>query len=537
LSTKTQFEKADRTYRRTADSAKGLSWLLPSITDLIFVCVLFSLSMGAFSQRLLGDADIGWHIRNGELMLRTHALTRVDPFSSSMSGKPWYAWEWLYDLLVGSIHRWAGLNGVVLLTAFVVAFTFAFVLNRTLQRGGLLLMAIPFLIFAFAASAIHLFARPHVFTWLLAVIFFVLLDSAERSGNWRPLLWLPVIILVWTNLHGGFVLGFVLLAIFLLSAGVKYVLHPSERNVIADWIKKLGLVSGACALASLVNPYGYKLHMHIYRYLTDRWLMNHIDEFLSPNLHEVSGACFVILVLLTFFALSVSGRKISISSGLVLLFAIYSGFYASRNLPVSSLLLMLVSVPLLSEPLIAAGEDSRVVAGIRNPLHVFSSFSRRMEKLEERLRGHIWPAAAVIFAVIVCWNSGRFGSRQLMNAQFNPKRFPVQAAGFMAQHNIAGPVFSPDSWGGYLIYRLYPRTRVYLDDRHDFYGDTFFKDYLKIIRISPEWQQQLDATGVQWVLVPEGSSLANVLKETKQWTPLYEDSVAVLFHKELEAGH
>src|ERR1700692_3334121 len=92
-------------------------WLIPSIGELIFVALLGLLGFTSLSVRLLGDAEIGWHIRTGQLILATHSIPRVDPFSSSMSGQPWFAWEWLYDVLVGWLERTAGLNGVVLITA------------------------------------------------------------------------------------------------------------------------------------------------------------------------------------------------------------------------------------------------------------------------------------------------------------------------------------------------------------------------------------------------------------------------------------
>ena len=90
----------DDTYRR--------GWvllLIPSVGDLIFIVLLAVLTLTPLSVRLLGDAGIGWHIRAGQEILATHAIPRVDSFSSSMSGKPWFAWEWLYDLVVGELER------------------------------------------------------------------------------------------------------------------------------------------------------------------------------------------------------------------------------------------------------------------------------------------------------------------------------------------------------------------------------------------------------------------------------------------------
>lgn len=514
-----------------------IAWLFPSITDLIFIALLASLSYGLFSPRLLGDADIGWHIRNGQLILQSHSITRVDPFSASMKGHSWYDWEWLYDLGIATVHNWTGLNGVVWVTALLIAFVFALTFRLTLRRGAALLSTLIFLLLAFAASVIHMFARPHLCTWLLAVIWFALLDSMETSAlvsdanhSHRKLLWLPCTMLLWVNLHGGFLFGFILLAIYLCSGAVQYVRDVTQRKTASKWLQQLGITTLLAALASLINPFGYHLYTHIYSYLTDRWLINHIDEFQSPNFHGTAQQCFAILVILSFVTLAITPAKPRFSKWLVILFAVYSGFYAARNLPVSSLLLTIIVAPIFSECFRSSSKNETTLPAItKNLLQRVEAFSGRMNAFEWNLRGHLWPVAAVVLGLFICNNGGKLAGRELMNAQFSSRHFPVQAANFIAQQNIGGPIFCPDSWGGYLIYRLYPKTLVYVDDRHDLYGSQFFKNYLKIMQVSPQWHEQLQATGVHWVLLPEGSSLANVLKETKNWKAVYEDHTAVLF--------
>src|SRR5580692_2897942 len=93
-----------------------LRWVMPSIAELIFIGLLCTLVFTPLSIKLLGDAGIGWHIRNGQQILALHAIPRVDPFSFRLF-EPWFAWEWLYDVVVGKLEAWCGLNGVVWLTA------------------------------------------------------------------------------------------------------------------------------------------------------------------------------------------------------------------------------------------------------------------------------------------------------------------------------------------------------------------------------------------------------------------------------------
>src|SRR4051812_18635637 len=195
-------------------------WLVPSAADLIFLGVLACLVFTALSVKLLGDAGIGWHIRTGQQILSTHAIPRVDPFSSQLH-QPWIAWEWLYDVLVGRLELSAGLNGVVWLTAVVIATVFAAMFRLLLSRGTNILVALVLSLLAMAASMIHFLARPHVLSWLFALVWFWILDATESSGarcpRWR--IWLlPLLMLIWVNVHGGFLLGFILLAIFWLGS-------------------------------------------------------------------------------------------------------------------------------------------------------------------------------------------------------------------------------------------------------------------------------------------------------------------------------
>jgi hypothetical protein len=478
-------------------SERTIRFALPTAVDLVFVLVALSLSVGALAPRLLGDAGTGWHIRNGELILQNHAVTRTDPFSASVGGQAWYAWEWLYDVGAAAIHLHWGLNGVVLSSALLIALVFALLLRLAIAQGAGLPVAIVFTALAAGASSIHFLARPHILSWLFSALWFWLLDSAEN--NTTRLYWLPPIMLLWVNLHGGFVVGFILLGIYLVV---------SLFNGAARTRNALGLVTALSFAASFVNPYGYQLHLHVYRYLTDRFLMDHIDEFRSPNFHGVPQQCFAALLIAGMLAAGIRKEEIPLARILVLLFAAYSGLLASRSLPVSSILIALIAAPILSRSL------------AQNPR--WAAFFQRMTRMELQSRGHGWP---LLILIVLLW---RVGS---LHAAFDAKKFPVQIADQIARQGTTAPIFCPDDWGGYLIYRLYPQSKVFVDDRHDLYGDEFLKKYLNTIRVAPGWNELLDERRVQWVLVPVDSSLANMLAATGHWTTRAKDPTAVLYQR------
>jgi hypothetical protein len=505
---------------------------MPSGADLIFIALLSVLVFTPLSVRLLGDAGIGWHIRAGQQILVTHTIPHVDSFSSTMEGKPWFAWEWLYDAVVGQLEAALGLNGVVWFTAVVIAVVFAWTFRLLISRGRNLLVALVLVLLAVAASMIHFLARPHVVSWLFTLAWFWILDSSERESferRGRRLWVLPLLMLVWVNVHGGFLVGFVLLGIFLPGAvwtwfrakegRIEAALQKIATGKRARRLVGVGLLS---ALASLVNPYGWKLYSHVYSYLSNRFLMDHIDEFQSPNFHGIAQKCFLMLLLITVAVLAVRRRELRMSEGLTVLFAVYSGLYASRNIPASSILLVMVVGPLLPAAGVARG------------------FFQRMAAVEVGLRGHVWPIVAVVVTLLIAFNGGRVGSNVLMNAHFDPRRIPVQAVNFLEQnylghHALEGPVLSPDYWGGYLIYRLYPKSLVVVDDRHDLYGEEFFKSYLKLIRGERGWEEFLRGHQASWVLLPRDSAPANLLLVTTGWKQIYADDVAVAFVRDAES--
>ena len=489
---------------------------------MIFVALLCVLVFTPLSVRLLGDGGIGWHIRTGQQILAKHAIPRVDSFSSTMAGRPWFAWEWLYDTAVGKLEGTLGLNGVVWLTAVGIAAVFAWMFRLLIVRGTNLLVALLLVLLTVSASMIHFVARPHVVSWLFTLAWFWILDSSERDAvdgrgdHGARWLWaLPLMMLIWVNVHGGFLVGFVLLGIFLL--GAIWTWFRARENRIEELVERIaagkrarilaavGLLSG---VASLVNPYGWKLYSHIYHYLSNRFLMDHIEEFQSPNFHGIPQRCFLVLLLITIAVLALRGRELRMSQGLTVLFAVYAGLYASRNIPVSSILLAMVVGPQAS---------------------LSRGFTQRMADVEIRQRGHLWPILGIVVTLAIAANGGRLGSSSLMNAHFDSKRMPVQAVSYLEQHEVDGPVLSPDYWGGYLIYRLYPKSRVVVDDRHDLYGEEFFKSYLKMIHVERGWDEFLRTHPVSCVLLPRDGALANTLLVNNGWKEIYADDVAIAF--------
>jgi hypothetical protein len=379
---------------------------------------------------------------------------------------------------------------------------------------------------------IHVIARPHVLSWLLAVIFYKLLEGSQNTPpeRRRLLFWIPVLMLFWVNLHGGFLLGFALIGISLLGGWIENLLSGSPK-VSVSWLKHVAAAAGLALIASFANPYGYKLYVHIFEYLSNPFLMNHISEFRSPDFHSPAAKCFLLLLIGTLCALAISREKLRPTQLFLVVFAVFTGLQSSRNLPVSSILLALVVAPVLSDGLKDAANNPQVAFRLRSFLATANRFSARMHVVDAGFHGRVWAVLAVLIGLWVCAHSGMLGASQMMNAHFDEARFPVQAAAAIAKANIREPVFCPDLWGGYLIYALYPQIKVVADDRHDLYGEKFFKDYLRVIRVEPGWEGILSRWDANYALVPTESPVAAALKEKSNWAVVHQDTTAVLLHR------
>jgi hypothetical protein len=510
--------------RGTAGAPVWARLFVPSVSDLLFVVLAYRLTL---SRILLGDPDIGWHIRNGQHILATHSIPRVDYFSTTMAGQPWYAWEWLYDLMISGVHSLAGLSGVVLFSATVAALVIVLVFRLTLKSSGNLLVALALTGLTLLAGSIHLLARPHLLSWLLTLAWFQMLDAFHRGGS-RHLFLLPALMLLWVNLHGGFLLGLALLGIF-LAADLATAIGSSSENFRADArhrARHLGLIFLLCLAATLCTPYGYHLHAHVARYLGNKFLMDNIQEFLAPNFHMLQMKGFLVLLLVVMVALARQGRKARLPGLLLIFFSLWIGLIAVRNIPISCILLSLVIAPLLGAALDDVSSKPELAGWVRRMAASVNGYSSRMAAIEQRFRGHLLATIALLVLLAGVVAVGRSPQRGI---QFDPKRMPAQAAEFMAAHNIRDHFFSPDFWGGYLIYRLYPDVHVMLDDRHDLYGEVFLRGCLKAAHFEYGWRDVLDRNGVKWVVVPPDLPLANGLKLAQDWKVIYDDGSAIIF--------
>jgi hypothetical protein len=509
---------------------------LPSFTDVAFVMPILLLfaKLGGLKY-MLADGDTGWHLRTGEWILRNGRVPDRDIFSFTKPGEPWFAWEWLWDVIFAWLHQHWGMVAVLAASLMVISLTSALLYRLVRRKCPNVLIAIGVTFLAVAASSIHWLARPHLFTLLFVVVFYSLLERA-REGHLR-LLWLLLpLTVVWTNLHGGFFLGIALALAYAAGELAAWVTEaqPENRAAALRRSKPFLLCAAGCGLVSFINPYFYHLHVHIVRYLTDPYHFQNVMEFQSLSFQHPAARYFEVLVVLGMVAAAWNLFRKRFVYTILLVGFVHLALVSARNIPIFAILAAPLAAEVLREALLlaprwpVAGWVKRAAAGIE-------SFGA--EIAQNDARGRI-PLASVVAAALLVLMLNLPAPPTALRAEYDPKTFPSRAVEALRGAELSHGIFTPDAWGGYLIYRLFPTTKVFVDGRSDFYGKKFNEKYLDVMAGKYDWRETLSRYGIQAILLPVSASLASTLKESPEWHPIYDDGVAIVFrNRDVRAAH
>ncbi|RZB37651.1 MAG: hypothetical protein SRB2_00753 [Desulfobacteraceae bacterium Eth-SRB2] len=496
-------------------SRKITFFLLSPIADIVFISLFLYLSF-CVGSRLLIDCDTGYHIRAGEYILNTFSIPKHDIFSFHAPPLQWTAHEWLSEVVMAMVHRAVGLTGIVVFFSFIISLVYYLLFKIIrMDRGNIILAAFIVLI-VLTASQVHWFARPHIFSLLLLLIWYYLLDEYEYQRR-NYLYLLPLLMLLWVNLHGGFLAGFILLGVY-LSGNVVMSINSkgSEKYIYKKKARLIGLITVVCVLVSLINPYGYHILMFPFNLISKKFIMDNIAEFLSPDFHTFVVKAFEFLFLLFFTLLAVSKVRLNIIElTMVLLFA-HMSFFSLRYIPLFSIIV----APVLMR------KSQQILKSTNGKLADFIKIrSISISETDASAKGYVWPAMAVAIVVI-------FAVTGKIDYKFNVKTKPVNAVNFFTKENIQGNMFNNDEFGDYIIYAAWPKYKVFFDGRSDMYGVDRLKEYMKVARVEPGWDEVLEKYKINWIIYNANSPLSLLLMEKDDWKLIYADKVSNIFVKD-----
>jgi hypothetical protein len=481
----------------------------PRVPELVFAAVLiWMFAMGQGWSVMLADGDTGWHVRNGERIIDTRSVPYIDPFSFGSGSHPWFAWEWLSDVLFAVLFRQDGLKAVAWFCGITIAASVSLLLRHMLWRSIGMHISFLLAVLTAGASSIHYLARPHVLGLLLFAIVCWMVDRDRAAPH--PWIWtLPAIFALWANLHGSFLAGLAMLG---LRIGETIVRRSDGGN-----LTRAAMLLGASIAATLCNPYGWRLHAHAIEYLQSGWIQSSVEEFQSPRFRSQSMLFYELLLLAGVAALPWLLRRKEIYPCCAILLWAHESLASVRHVPLYGL---------AASPFIGSWFQNSWQGWVRGCRA--DSLARTFDAIT--LTWRPWCSGYTVWPVLLAAWLAAHGA----GAAFPANKFPVCLVQRNFQRLTSSPpqrVFSSDQWSDYLIFQLFPSVRVYFDGRSDFFGPWRGNAYMDLMRGETDSPSILDREGVEWALLPKDWALAGLLRRSSQWRVADADEQAVLFER------
>lgn len=525
-------------------------WFLPNLGDVLFILVIVFL-MWLRPSYLFGDGSTGWHLVVGDYVLR-NGVPHKDLISCTFPNQPWIAYQWLWDAFTAIIVNLnnGDLNLLAVCMSCMIASLMMLLYGRCRAEGASFPLALLLIPLGCMIAAVHFLARPVVFNFFAVYFFAIWLEDYWRGAltGKKFLFRMAVFMLLWVNAHPGFMLGIAMCGLYLLCAIAAWLvsLKTDLNSIYLSRVKLLALTVALLAAETFATPYGIELH----RYLKDHFFGNFsissaTHEYLSPVFHGAfQPACLELLIFLFVFGLAVSKTRLSMPRLLMCIVFIHLSLSAVRNMP----LLVVVILPAISQ-LFSTIQIGPFVASSDRKFW----WSDAIEKWNKMHQGYTeneflcskHALSVLVFLVLgaLALNHGRFFDAQAFNCTWSAQDKPTKTLNYLMEQVKLGALdskrgFNYDNWGGYIAFKT--GNRVTIDDRADFYGERFVYRYTIVLMGLPEWKKQLDGaiyddtelrgSSVQWVLVPKGTKIADLLKGEPDWgTPAIEDEISELF--------
>jgi len=345
----------------------------------------------------------------------------------------------------------------------------------------------------------------------------------RSPGTWKRLWWLPLLMVVWVNSHGGFAAGFLIWGVYALSDMLDMLWRrrlvfelksafQSPGAAIRNPRVVLWLAGPLMFLAVCINPSGAVMLAYPLKTVSISALREFIQEWQSPNFHQLHVQPFAWLLLLTFGAVGASRRRLALTDFLLVAGFAFMSLLAGRNIALFAL-----AAPLtLSRHASAALESWRRALGWRRRP---SSMLEGKSPLNLVLLVLVLVAALAKVSLVL--------PRAENEAHFS-ETLPMDAVAYIRERTPPGQLFNSYNWGGYLLWAL-PEYPVFVDGRTDLYDDAVIGEWIQVMRVADGWEDILAKYDVNLVLVEAGSTLDRELGREPGWRNAYRDELAVVY--------
>ena len=494
--------------RGEKQSVVGLA-LLKHYEDVIrrtaILVVLYFLPAFWILQPVSYDPDIWWHLQTGKWIVEHSTLPTTDPFSAYGEGKSWIVYSWLFEVGMYGLMQVFGEVGIILYTLLVV-WSIMLVLHR--------IIAARISDFAVVCGllALSVVALTKVFTprpWLLTILFFamtleVVLSLREgKTSRWHWVL--PLLYVLWANIHIQFIYGLGLLGLACIAPMLDQFARPyTGSQSVMVWRsvlwKRLIVITVLCGFATLITPYHVRLYSIVVELSAQTGMWEYIQEMQAPPFRTLSD--WAMLGMFS-FALVQLGRQLSWSLFEVLLI-MAAGIFAFR------------------------GQRDVWVLVLASLVMFFPRKTQENKKQWKTIPG---SALVPICLLVVAGAVALLGWRDFSKANIQEntgKIYPLGAAAFVEQRGYPGPLYNHFNWGGYLLWRL-PYLKVSMDGRGNVHGDERIKKALTTWSGGPHWADDSELNGAGVVIAQKDMALAALLRLDPRFQVVYKDETAVVF--------
>jgi hypothetical protein len=457
-------------------------------------------------MRSITDNDIWMNIRAGQWIVAHGAVPGTDPFSNYGQGRPWVAYSWLFEVLVHALHERLGLAGIIVYRALMSYAILAAMHRLVARRETRFVVATSVVAIAFFAILPLLNERTWLFTILFSTLTLdVILDL--RIGIFTPLtILLPLIFLIWSNVHIQFIYGLFLLALGCVAPLIDRILgqvqqagHASTACTRQWWT--LVALAGVCLAATLLNPYHARLYPVVVAYATKSDTYNLVVELLASGFRMPWEWAMPALVGTATFAL---GRRNDRSAFDVLLLGVAAFLALRARRDIWFAVLAALAVLANRRPL-----DGMVETGFK--LNAKRAF----------------VIVAMVGAILIATGWCRDLSTDHLQ-EVVAENYPARAAAVVEQRGYRGPLFNEYGWGSYLIWRL-PALPVSIDGRADVHGPERIRRNVETMSGLRGWDKDSELEAANAIIIRANAALASLLRLDSRFELVHEDPLAVVF--------
>lgn len=442
------------------------------------------------------DPDFWWHLSAGRWMLEHGRLPSHDLFTYTVSDHAWTDHEYLTEVLMALLTGWGGLAAISIVFAVVTYVGFIFIYRTArVSRQPYVVAGVGLALAALAGAPIW-GPRAQMITFTLSAVELYWI-SGYLAGRSRSINFLPLLVIVWANLHGGFVVAFLFLGIAIAAELVELALQREavDREPHRRRLRTLGRVLLLSGIAVLATPHGTAVYLNPLETLTSPAQRRLIVEWFSPDFHVLALLPFMAMLLLVVIGFAL--RRPTAYQMLLTVTAIALSLESARHIAI----FIAAVTPVLIETWGGAWQDFSEGRG----WHVTSSPPSRLLQVTTAV-ALLVIAGAVSFRV-----TGELG-RQAGHTRGD---YPVAAANWLAQHPEVGTrMYNQYGWGGYLVNRFFPdgNRRVFIYGEASVMGDRFLQKYQDVQTLRSDWAEVLDEYRVDYVVYNRHEALTNVLE-------------------------